>query len=116
MPADLSGVRRKLARAKTKFDALRGDIDTYMEPPPFRFAVEAKGSHQSIVCHIDREPEESWADELAEITYQARSALDLLIPQLVIDSGNKVRRGTAFPIFTDPRRLHPQGPRGKVGT
>jgi hypothetical protein len=101
MSADLGGVRRKLARAKAKLDTLQNEVTAYMEPAPFRIVAESQGNHQGIVCRIDREPDESWADEMAEIAYQARSALDVLIPQLVLGSGNTPRRGTQFPIFQD---------------
>lgn len=99
--ADLSGVRRKLARAKRKLDALKDEAAVYLDPPPFEIAVESEGNRQAVVCHIHREADEAWADEMAEIAYQGRSALDLLIRQLVIDSGNDPKRGTQFPIFLD---------------
>jgi phage terminase large subunit GpA-like protein len=75
--------------------------------------VEAKGNHQAIICRIDREPDESWADDMAEIAYQARSALDVLIPQLVVDSGNTAQRGTQFPIFSDQAAYVTPGRNGK---
>jgi hypothetical protein len=99
MQADLSAVRQKIARAKEKLDALSAEVALYMDPPPYRFTVETEGYRQAIVCHIDREPNPDWAHELAEIAYQARSSLDLLIPELVVDSGNKPSRSTQFPIF-----------------
>lgn len=98
MAADLDGVRRKLARAKSKLDALKTEVDAYMDPPPFQIAVESQGNRQAIVCRVSRHPAESWADEMAEIAYQARSALDVLIPQLVIDNGGTPGR-TQLPIF-----------------
>jgi hypothetical protein len=100
MPADLTGVRRKVARAKSKLDALSAEVALYLEPPPFRFVVETDGNRQSIVCHVDREPDESWADELVEIVYQARSALDQLFRQLIIDSEHTLWKG-GYPIRSD---------------
>jgi hypothetical protein len=79
MPADLSGVRRKLARAKDKLDKLSDAVKPYLDTTPFRIEVDVQGNHQAVVCRVDPEPEESWADDMAEIAYQARSALDLLI-------------------------------------
>src|SRR4051794_21719077 len=98
MAADLDGVRRKLARARSKLDALKTDVDAYMDPLPFQIAVESQGNRQAIVCRVSRDPDESWADEMAEIAYQGRSALDVLVPQLVIDNGGTPGR-TQFPIF-----------------
>src|ERR1035441_6142815 len=101
MPADLSGVRRKLARAKDKLDKLSDAVKPYLDTTPFRIEVDVQGNHQAVVCRVDPEPEESWADDMAEIAYQARSALDLLIPQLVVASGNPIKGGTSFPISRD---------------
>lgn len=101
MAADLSGVRRKLVRAKEKLDKLTEAVETYLGTAPFRIEVDVRGNHQAIVCRVDPEPEESWADDMAEIAYQARSALDILIPQLVAASGNPIKGGTSFPIFRD---------------
>jgi hypothetical protein len=98
--ADLTNVRLKIARAKQKLDDLSAKVAQYLDPPPYRLVVETDGDKQAIVCRIDREPDTEWALELAEVAYQARSALDLLIVQLVVDSGNTPRRGTGFPIFT----------------
>jgi hypothetical protein len=99
MPADLTAVRQKLARAKQKLDAVRGHVTTYLDPPPYRLVVESGGDSQAVVCHIDHEPDPDWAHELAEVAYQARSCLDLLARQLAIDSGTPDPRGTQFPIF-----------------
>ncbi len=113
MAADLTGVRRKLVRAKNKLDALSDDAAAYLDPSPFRITLETEGNHQGIVCHIDRNPNDSWADEMAEIAYQARSALDILIPQLVIDSKNTWVRGTQFPIFLNRDAYVTPGRSGK---
>jgi len=112
MPADLRGVRRKLARAKKKLNTLSDEVAAYMDPAPFQIAVETKGNHQGIVCHIDRKPNDDWADEMAEVAYQTRSALDILIPQLVIDSKNPRSRGQ-FPIFLDRDEYVKPGRNGK---
>lgn len=111
MGTDLNGVRRKLARAKHKLDALSAEVAVYMDPPPFRFVVETNGNHQGIVCRIDREPDEQWADELVEIVYQARSALDQLFQQLIIDSGNTPWKGV-YPIRSDRYNYFAKGKGG----
>jgi hypothetical protein len=112
MPADLDGVRRKLARARSKLDALSTGVAAYMDPPPFEIAVAAQGNRQAIICRISRDPDESWADEMAEIAYQARSALDVLVPQLVIDNGGTPGR-TQFPIFVKRDDYMSKGRGGK---
>ncbi len=98
--ADLKAVRQKITRARAKLDELNAAVGAYMDPAPYRFVVETEGYEEAIVCRIDREPNPNWAHELAEIAYQARSCLDLLVRQLVVDSGNDLDRGkTQFPIF-----------------
>jgi hypothetical protein len=97
--ADLTGARRKLARAGEKLGELNLKVAAYLDPPPFQITTEAGGDRQAIVCRIDREPQEAWADDMAEIAYQARSALDLLVQQLVVDNGRQPGRRNQFPIF-----------------
>jgi hypothetical protein len=113
MSADLSGVRRKLARARNKLDKLTETVNVYLATKPFEVTVEVQGNHQAIVCRVDPEPDESWADEMAEIAYQARSALDLLVPQLVVASGNPIKGGTHFPITRDHASYATPGKDGK---
>jgi len=114
MRADLSACRLKLARAKRDLKALDDKVGAYMDPPPFRFAIEPEGKGgKTIVFHIDREPDPEWAIDLGEIAYQSRSALDLLIVQLVIDNTDQRPRGrTQFPIFTDRHEYITKGKRG----
>jgi hypothetical protein len=100
-PADLKNVRLKLARAKEDLDALSAKVAEYMEPRPFHVATEKNGHEQIGRIYIDREPDPEWGLDLGEIAVQARSALDLLVKQLVRDSGNEPTRGNTFPIFLD---------------
>jgi hypothetical protein len=113
MAADFAGVRRKLARAKDKLNALSAEVAAYLNPPPYRLVVETDGNHQAIVCHIDREANDAWADEMAEVVYQARSALDLTIPQLILDSRQPSRKGTHFPICSNRDGYLKKGKDGK---
>jgi hypothetical protein len=101
MAADLTGVRRKIARAKDKLDALSKEVAAYFDSDPFRLVEEANGNHYAVVSYIDQEPDQEWGLEIAEIATQARSALDHLIRQLIIDSGNDPNRSkrSQFPIF-----------------
>lgn len=113
MPADLSGIRMKLARSKHDLDALSDKVAAYMNPPPFEFVIKSKGNSYAIVCRIRRKPDPEWVIDLGAIGYQARSALDLLIVQLAIDSGNTPGKRTQFPIFTDRDQYVAKGRRGK---
>jgi hypothetical protein len=100
MPANLSATRRKLARAKEDFDVLSGKVEDYMDTPPHRAVIETDGNKYTARIYVDRDPDPEWGLDLGLIAIQARSALDLLVRQLVIDSGNEPGR-TQFPIFLD---------------
>lgn len=109
---NLDNVRWKLARAKEQLDALRQDITPYMDDPPYRIVTEtnadpnAPPGAKALVIRIDRDPPEAdWAGRIGEIAYNARSALDQLVVQLVHASGNTPRKGsrTQYPIFRHER-------------
>jgi hypothetical protein len=101
LPADLKNTRLKAGRAKKELDSLRANVAAYMEPAPYRFATERDGNDQSARIFIEREPDPEWGLDVGALAIQARSALDLLVKQLVIDSGNDFTRGNKFPIFLD---------------
>jgi hypothetical protein len=100
--ADLSGSRRKLARGKKDLEVLHDKISTYMKSSPYRFIEQTKGNSYSVISLIDRAPDPEWEIDFAQIAEQARSALDLLVYQLVIDNtGADPINKTQFPIFRD---------------
>jgi hypothetical protein len=110
--ADLKNARRKLVRAKERLDQLRASVDAYMKPPPYRIATESTRDEQRAHIYVEREPDGAWGLDLGEIVGPARSALDLLVKQLVIDSGNEPVRANSFPIFLDHGEYAGRG-RGK---
>lgn len=112
MPADLKNARLKLARAKERLDDLRASVDAYLDPPPYRVATKKKGHEKRGYIYVEREPDPTWALDLGEVAVGARSVLDMLVKQLVIDSGNRPARGNAFPIFLDHAEYAGKG-RGK---
>jgi hypothetical protein len=101
VPADLSGVKRRIDLAKRDLDALRDEVTAYMEPLPYRVIVERDGDSEAVRTYVDRELDPDWAVKFGSIGVQARTVLDHLVFQLVIDSGNEVseRTRTQFPIF-----------------
>jgi hypothetical protein len=107
--ADLRNARLKLVRAKEDLDALRAKVAAYMDPPPFRVVTEKTGHEQRGRIYIDREPDPEWGIDLGEVAVGGRSALDLLVKQLVIDSGNEPTRANSFPIFLDHDDYHGKG-------
>ena len=101
MPADLTNARRKLVRGKDRLDDLRASVDEYMDPPPYRVETERTKLERRGYIYVEREPDPDWGIDLGEIAVHARSVLDLLVKQLVIDSGGEPSRGNSFPIFLD---------------
>lgn len=102
MPANLSDARQKLARAKKEFDLLSEKVAAYMDPVPHRVVVDTDGYDYTARIYVDSEPDPEWGLDLGSVAVQARSTLDLLVRQLVIDSGNDPGRArTQFPIFLD---------------
>lgn len=101
MQADLTGVQRRTVRAKRDFDALRDKVAAYMDSPPYRAVVERDGNNEAVRTYIDRDPDPEWGIDFGCVGVQARTALDHLVYQLVIDSGNPVseRTRTQFPIY-----------------
>lgn len=100
MPADLTNARRKVARAKQDLDTLRNEVAAYLQEKPWRFVEESNHNSYAIRGSIDREPDPEWDIDIGVIGSHARSALDYLVRQLVIASGNDPTRGrTQFPIF-----------------
>jgi hypothetical protein len=100
--ADLAPLHRKLARAKSDLDALRANIDAYLITEPCRIENEVDGTTYALRTFVDREPEPEWAIDVAEIAVNARSVLDQLIWQLVIDNGAMPKAGAnQFPIVVD---------------
>jgi hypothetical protein len=100
MPADLKNARLKLARAKERLDKLRANVDAYMTPPPYRVATKEEGHERRGYIYVEREPDPSWGLDLGEVAVGARSVLDMLVKQLVIEGGNQPTRSNAFPIFS----------------
>jgi hypothetical protein len=90
MPADLSAVKRRVADAKDELDHLRAEVDAFISavPPPWRLEREDTQHVEALVSYIDRKPDPAWGDKIGYIAVKARSALDQLMTQLVVDSGN----------------------------
>src|SRR5918994_3766653 len=102
MPADLSAVKRRIADAKSELDELRADVDAFTSavPPPWRLEREGTDYVEALVSYIDREPDPAWGDRIGYIAVKARSTLDQLMTQLVVDSGNDPTKSRSyFPIF-----------------
>jgi hypothetical protein len=104
MPADLTAVKRRVADAKKELDELRAEVDAFIaaDTPPWRLEREDTARVEALVSYVDRKPEPQWGDRVGYIAVKTRTALDQLVTQLVVDSGNDPSNNkTYFPIFTD---------------
>ena len=110
---DLKQVRWKIARAKKQLDTLRDEVAAYLDDSPYRLVTEEYTEPDApndravrVLFKIDREPpdDSEWIGWIGEIAYNCRSALDQLIVQLIIASGNvpSERSRTQYPIFLNP--------------
>jgi hypothetical protein len=102
MPADLSAVKRRVADAKRELDDLRAEVDAFTSavPAPWRLEREDTRYVEGLVSYIEREPDPAWGDKIGYIAVKARTALDQLMTQLVVDSGNDpAKRKSHFPSF-----------------
>jgi hypothetical protein len=89
-------------RCKSELNELRVEVDAFTSavPPPWRLEREDTQDVEALVSYIDREPDPAWGDRIGYIAVKARSALDQLMTQLVVDSGNDPsKRKSYFPIF-----------------
>jgi hypothetical protein len=101
MTADFTAIRRRVAKAKRELDALRADVDAFCDAKPWRLEREDGPLSEALVAYVDRDPDPEWGDEIGVIAYRARSALDHVVRQVVIDSGNVPTDRTHFPIYAD---------------
>ena len=104
MTDPLEGCRAKVERAKEHFYALYGEYGAFFERNPFGFAnyTNPAAGEQVYLARISRQPPTArWGVIAGEIVHQLRSALDLLVWQLVLDNGGRPKTGaggTGFPI------------------
>jgi hypothetical protein len=101
----LNGCRAKLNRADEHFRALDAQIPVFLdsEPHEFRRHIDAEAGRYSVAVHVKRDPPIEWSVIVGEFVHNLRSALDHLVWQLVILSGNQPvpgPGGNQFPIFT----------------
>jgi hypothetical protein len=113
MTADFTAIRRRIAKAKRELDALRADVDAFCDARPWRLEREDGPLSEALVAYVDRDPDLEWGDEIGVIAYRTRSALDHVVRQLVVDSGNVPNDRTHFPIYADAAEYFGTGRRGR---
>lgn len=103
-----AGSRIKLERADTHIRSLIAEIESFRQSNPYEIAVHEEPSTgmQSLCAVVHRATPEEWSAIIGDAIHNARTALDLLINDLV----DPVHRGTAtFPIRATPEEKWPSG-------
>jgi hypothetical protein len=101
----LDGVWAKLARADEHLKALDAEIPVFLDSNPhtYRGHIDREASRYVVTIHITRPPPIEWSVIVGDFVHNLRSALDHLVWQLVLLSGNEPVSGPGgnqFPIFT----------------
>lgn len=98
--ADLTNARKLATRAQKQFNALKANVDSFLEDCGWHTEIVADKDGWVFRARIPKQPPEDWWLDLGELAGNARSALDHLVFQLAIDSGSKPSKDrTQFPIF-----------------
>jgi hypothetical protein len=101
--ASLEGPIAKLDRAKTHFQALNRSIGAFKRSKTHDFIVtkfDPDTGEKVVHLKILKEPKNpEWGLLLGDMLHNLRSALDHLVWQLVLLSGEKPRRQNQFPII-----------------
>lgn len=114
--ASLDGPRAKLDRARLHLEALNDGIRAFTETDTHDFTneVDLETGDQIIRIRILNEPDNpTWGLIVGDFAHNLRSALDHLVWQLVLLSGNKPSTANQFPITRSrrdywlPRRRRP---------
>ncbi len=105
MDHPLDGCRAKLARADEHLHTLDAEIPAFLDSNPhtYRGHIDREARRYVVTVHIHRPPPIEWSVIVGDFVHNLRSALDHLVWQLVIVSGNAPRSGPGgnqFPIFT----------------
>jgi hypothetical protein len=103
--ASLDGPRAKLERARHHLEALHDSIRAYTETDTHNFIheIDPETGDQIVRIRILREPDNpGWGLIIGDFAHNLRSALDHLVWQLVILSGNEPSRANQFPIAHCP--------------
>ncbi len=93
-------IRAKLGTARCSLDALRTDMDSFIETQRDKVQVEKDG----VRADFDAPPIE-WSIRIGEIAYHLRSVLDHLVHKLVCDNRQKPSSRNSFPVVWDIDRM-----------
>jgi hypothetical protein len=103
-PDRLFGPLAKVERAEHHVKKLAAVIQGFMQTNPYSISREedAKTGDEVFWVEVSGSPDPTWGAIAGDIVHNLRSALDLLMWQLVEANGNTPNGGTEFPIFDHP--------------
>lgn len=112
MLPSVDGIRLKMQRAYQQIEALKGEINLFLEKGPYEPTLDIKRIGRTTdftIRMIVKEPcEPMWSIVIGEILHDIRSALDHLVYQLVVYATDKAppdNSRTQFPIFDEPAKF-----------
>jgi hypothetical protein len=113
----LEGCYVKIERAKEHLENLSAEILGLNDLDPYDVVAKYEPESGDYVVRIetDYSPPLRWAAIAGDAVHNLRSALDLLVFQLVLANGKRPDTKTEFPIFLDPAKYKAGGPRKVKG-
>src|SRR6266536_1409247 len=102
---DLHGPRAKIARAVEHREQFDDALDKWIARRPIGIRQERDAAGWTNMIYVEREPLPLRTGSIfADFVNNLESALDVLVSQLVVGSGNTPSSGNYFPVVTDPAR------------
>jgi hypothetical protein len=98
---DFPGVRIKVERAKHHFGDLQARYERFQDTKPYP-AVRYDEPHTGDLIYrvkVSEQPPLPWSAIIGDCVHNLRSALDLLVCEMVRARGKRVTDDTGFPIF-----------------
>lgn len=91
----------KIERAKELIQELRREIEAFHGGNPYQLiaSTEPESGDHVVRVHILRAPPARWGALIGDAIHNVRSALDLLVWQLVLCNGSVPGKHNAFPIY-----------------
>lgn len=119
MSSRLDGPRTKIERAKKHLGDLDRELRVLPKSDPYRVSVEPEPDPRERVIRLRTEfdftPPLRWGAIAGDAIHNIRSALDLLVYQLLLARNKTPDIWTEFPIFLDPDKYAGKGKRKVKG-
>jgi hypothetical protein len=98
---DFTGVRIKVERAKHHFRDLQARYERFQDNEPYRAVRDDEPDTGDLVWRVEvsEQPPLYWSAVAGDCVHNLRSALDLLVCEMVRAEGNPVGEQNGFPIF-----------------